>query len=203
MAAPRHPTEETVKIYTRTGDLGETGLFGGQRVSKASARVGSYGDVDELSAAIGLARVAAGPGEVDDELADVQRLLFAIGAELSAQPGKELGIPLVDAEAAIHLESLMDRCETELAPLRAFVLAGGTELAARLHLARCVCRRAERAVVALAADPDEHVRSEVVVYLNRLSDALFVLARLANARAGVADVPWEGRKSASGAKPSD
>ena len=185
-----------MKIYTRTGDRGDTGLFGGARVSKGSARVAAYGDVDELSAAIGLARVAVGAGDIDDALAGAQRGLFAVGAELSAQPGKDVGVPLVGPEAVAHLESLMDRAEPELPPLRSFILAGGTEAAARLHLARCICRRAERAVVRLADDPDEDVRNEVVVYLNRLSDTLFVLARLANARAGPADVPWEGRKSA-------
>ncbi|MCC7538717.1 MAG: cob(I)yrinic acid a,c-diamide adenosyltransferase [Deltaproteobacteria bacterium] len=185
-----------MKIYTRTGDRGDTGLFGGARVSKGSARVAAYGDVDELSAAIGLARVAVGAGDIDDALAGAQRELFAVGAELSAQPGKDVGVPLVGPEAVAHLESLMDRAEPELPPLRSFILAGGTEAAARLHLARCICRRAERAVVRLADDPDEDVRNEVVVYLNRLSDTLFVLARLANARAGAADVPWEGRKSA-------
>lgn len=183
-----------MKIYTKTGDEGETGLFGGTRVSKASARVGAYGDVDELNSALGLARLHPIDADRDALLARIQCELFDVGAELAARPGKEIGIPRVsDAEIEV-LERAIDRAEEELAPLANFILPGGSPGAAHLHLARTVCRRAERAVVALGES--EEVRGELVRYLNRLSDLLFVLARLANHRAGVADVPWEGRRRA-------
>lgn len=183
-----------MKIYTKTGDDGTTGLFGGARVSKASDRVEAYGTVDELNSAIGVARATGADADVDDLLARIQSELFDLGAELSRVPGREKGAsaPLVtDAEIAV-LERAIDRHEEELEPLVTFVLPGGSLLAAHLHVARTTCRRAERRVVALAAtDP---IRAEIVRYLNRLSDLLFVLSRVANHRARVADVPWIGRE---------
>ena len=182
-----------MKIYTKTGDDGDTGLFGGERVSKASARVEAYGTVDELNAALGVAR-AASPGDaIDAVLASAQRDLFTLGAELATVPGKEatLGITLLGADDVAALEHAIDASEAVLPPLKTFVLPAGTPAAAALHLARTVCRRAERAVVGL---PDEaRARAELVVYLNRLSDLLFSLARQANHRAGVADVAWSAR----------
>jgi cob(I)alamin adenosyltransferase len=181
-----------VKIYTKTGDDGTTGLFGGARVPKASARVEAYGTVDELNAVIGVARATVLDRATDGVLAHVQVDLFTLGAELACRPGREanLGMTLLGAEDATRLEHAIDDAEKELPPLRSFVLPGGSVQAASLHLARTVCRRAERAVLAI---DDAKARSEIVIYLNRLSDLLFVLARRANAQAGVADVPWAPR----------
>lgn len=185
-----------MKIYTKTGDAGETGLFGGTRVSKASARVAAYGDVDELNSVLGVARLHPIDEARDALLQQIQSELFDVGAELAARPGKDVGIPLVDDGDIERLERAIDAAEEELAPLESFILPGGSPGAAHLHLARTVCRRAERSVVGLAAG--EAVRPEIVRYLNRLSDLLFVLARLANTRAGVADVPWRGRARGAG-----
>jgi len=182
-----------VKLYTKTGDAGETGLFGGARVSKASARVGSYGAVDELNAAVGVARAHGLPAGIDEVLTRVQVDLFTLGAELATVPGKErnIGIALLDDADVARLEGAIDASEAALEPLKTFVLPGGSIAAAHLHVARTVCRRAEREVVALTAT--EPVREVVTVYLNRLSDLLFSLARQANQLAGVADVPWTPR----------
>ena len=181
-----------MKIYTRTGDDGTTGLFGGARVKKASARVDAYGTVDELNACIGIARAAKLDRKSDDVLGQVQVDLFTLGAELACVPGKEgkLGMPLLEPTDSARLESAIDDAESHLAPLTTFVLPAGSTGAAALHLARTVCRRAERAVLSLDDGP---ARPEVVIYLNRLSDLLFVLARMANAEAKVADVPWAPR----------
>jgi cob(I)alamin adenosyltransferase len=182
----------TLKIYTKTGDRGETGLFGGQRVPKDDARVEAYGDVDELNSVLGLA-VTRLDGEIADSLRAIQTDLFTLGA-LLATPAPEDGgkenpwIPRLDPARVGEMEAWIDRAEGELEPLQNFVLPGGDAGAAALHLARTVCRRAERRVVSLARVAT--VDDGVVVYLNRLSDLLFTLARLANRRAGVADVPW-------------
>lgn len=181
-----------MKIYTKTGDAGETGLFGGARVSKASARVESYGDIDELNSVLGLALVEPFDAEVCALLSEVQSRLFDLGAELASAPDSKvaLGIALIgDAEVGA-LERAIDRADAELPPLKSFVLPGGSRAAALLHVARTVCRRAERRLVALASEAT--VRPEALRYLNRLSDALFVFARLANQRAGIADIPWAG-----------
>jgi cob(I)alamin adenosyltransferase len=176
-----------MKIYTKTGDDGQTGLWGGLRVPKDSARVQAYGTVDECNAAVGVARAIAGAGELDDLLAHIQDQLFVVGADL-ATPGQAANIPRVGPEMIIFIEETIDRLEAELVPLKQFILPGGTPAAAHLHLARTICRRAERWVVALAhAEP---IGPQIAIYLNRLSDGLFVLARAANARAGVPDVPW-------------
>lgn len=179
-----------MKIYTRTGDDGTTGLFGGKRVAKASRRVDAYGTVDEANAAIGLARAEGIPAAVEAVLLRVQSDLFVIGAELACVPGKEptLKMLLITSADAGRLEAEIDEAEAGLPPLTAFVLPGGGRAAASLHVARTVARRAERCV--LAAAEDAPVRSEVVIYLNRLSDLLFVLARRVNHDAGIADIPW-------------
>jgi cob(I)alamin adenosyltransferase len=181
-----------MKIYTKTGDDGTTGLFGGARVAKASGRVEAYGTVDETNAVIGIARATKLDAMTDGVLERVQVDLFTLGAELACVPGKEekLGMKLLEAADAERLERAIDDAEKELPPLKSFVLPGGSAQAASLHLARTVCRRAERAVLAL---DDAKPRNEIVIYLNRLSDLLFVLARRANAEAGVADVPWTPR----------
>ncbi|MGF1468024.1 MAG: cob(I)yrinic acid a,c-diamide adenosyltransferase [Sandaracinaceae bacterium] len=185
-----------MKIYTKTGDAGQTGLFGGTRVSKASARVRAYGDVDELNTVLGVALCHP----IDDErtalLTAIQSELFAVGAELATRSGKEVGIPLVGDPQVAVLERGIDAAEAELAPLTSFVLPGGAPGAAFLHQARTVCRRAERSLVTLAEE--EPLRPELLRYINRLSDLLFVLARLANQRAGRPDVPWKGRSDREG-----
>ena len=185
-----------MKIYTKTGDAGETGLFGGTRLSKASDRVATYGDVDELNSVLGLARLHPIDDDRDALLARIQSELFDLGAELASRPGKDAGVAKVDDTQIEALERAIDAAEDELAPLSTFILPGGSPGAAHLHHARTVCRRAERSVVHLASH--EEVRAEVLRYLNRLSDLLFVLARLANHRAGVGDVPWVGRGRSRG-----
>lgn len=176
-----------MKIYTKTGDQGETGLFGGGRVSKDSLRVNAYGEVDELNAVLGVARAIGLDTRLDALLARIQAELFVVGADL-ATPGEAKYIPRMNAERVALLEQEIDQFEQELEPLKQFILPGGALVAAQLHLARTVCRRAERGVVTLAAH--EAVNPHVLVYLNRLSDWLFTLARVANARTGVPDVPW-------------
>jgi cob(I)alamin adenosyltransferase len=186
----------TLKIYTKTGDRGETGLFGGQRVPKDDARVEAYGDVDELNSVLGIVVAqlhAAGEGALAAALGAVQSDLFTVGANL-ATPAPEDGgrpssfIPGLREGRVEELEAWIDAAEGELEPLQSFVLPGGTAAASYLHLARTVCRRAERRVVSLSRQA--HVGPEWITYLNRLSDLLFTLARLANRRAGVDDVPW-------------
>jgi cob(I)alamin adenosyltransferase len=181
-----------VKLYTKTGDGGTTGLFGGGRVPKASARVEAYGTVDEANAAIGVARATPLDGGIDVVLARVQEDLFTIGAELACVPGKEgkLGMSLIAAEDIARLEGAIDVADAACEPLKSFVLPGGSPQAAALHVARTVARRAERAVLAMTDAP---ARADVVVYLNRLSDLLFALARHSNVVAGVPDVPWKPR----------
>jgi cob(I)alamin adenosyltransferase len=181
-----------MKIYTRTGDAGDTGLFGGGRTPKNDPRVEAYGDVDELNAALGLARATELMPRVDEVLVPIQRDLFAIGA-LLATPDRDrmkqhLEKARIDDERIAELERAIDDGDDELQPLKAFIVPGGTPKAAALHLARTVCRRAERRVVALRHTVE--VPDVVVVYLNRLSDLLFTLARVANRRAGAGEVTW-------------
>lgn len=181
-----------MKIYTKTGDAGDTGLFGGARVSKDDVRVEAYGDVDELNSVLGVVRAEGSLGAPFDELlAAIQSRLFDVGAELANGKGKDLGIPLVTEDDVVAIERAIDRAEEELEPLRTFVMPGGARLASALHVARTVCRRAERRIVTLGRTHE--VRGEVLRYVNRLSDLFFTLARLANRRAGVEDVPWIGR----------
>lgn len=180
------------KIYTRTGDAGQTALFGGGRTSKADPRVAAYGDVDELNAALG-AVLACEPVEFEpDLLQGIQRDLFAMGGRLASpnpeKVGKALEKAQVTPERVAALEAAIDRVQAELIPLSAFVLPGGTMKAALFHVARTVCRRAERGVVALAEHQD--VPPIILAYLNRLSDLLFTLARLANHKAGAAERTW-------------
>jgi cob(I)alamin adenosyltransferase len=183
----------TTKIYTRTGDAGETGLFGGGRVGKDHPRVEAYGEVDELNAALGLARSIEPLPRIDEVLAPVQRDLFGLGALLATPDLEKMQQQLrkarIDDERIAQLERAIDDGESELEPLRAFILPGGTPKSAALHVARTVCRRAERRVIALAGH-GVAVPPIVVRYLNRLSDLLFVLARVANRRAGAAEVTW-------------
>jgi cob(I)alamin adenosyltransferase len=182
----------TLRIYTRTGDTGQTALFGGGKVAKDHPRVAAYGDVDELNSTIGVARATAPVEFADALLETIQRDLFSIGGHLATPDPDKVRAALARAELhadrVAEFERAIDTADEELAPLKAFILPGGTPKAAALHVARTVCRRAERSVVALAATAE--VPAEFLVYLNRLSDLLFTLARLANHRAGVGDVTW-------------
>ncbi len=181
-----------MKIYTRTGDQGSTGLFGGPRVFKDAARIEAYGTVDELNAALGVARNAGVGDLVDGHLEQVQHELFAMGAEL-ATPDPEKHQTRVLGDFHIErLEHWIDLHEEGLEPLRNFILPAGNQAACALHLARGICRRAERRVVTLCNLPDELVSDSLAVYLNRLSDLLFVLSRVANSQANDAEVNWVG-----------
>ncbi|MBA3342988.1 MAG: cob(I)yrinic acid a,c-diamide adenosyltransferase [Gemmatimonadaceae bacterium] len=181
-----------MKIYTKTGDEGQTGLFGGGRVSKDDPRVEAYGDVDELNAVLGLARSVELMPRIDEVLVPVQRDLFSIGALLATPHLEKMHQHLVkariDDDRIAELERSIDACDRELEPLRAFIVPGGTPKSAALHVARTVCRRAERRVIHLQRDHE--IPQLVVVYLNRLSDLLFSLARIANTRAGAGEVTW-------------
>jgi cob(I)alamin adenosyltransferase len=184
-----------VKIYTRRGDRGETDLFGGPRVAKDHLRVEAYGAVDELSAALGVALADTADEDIRDLVRSIQEALFDLGAYLSspdAEQREKRGVrqPL-DAEVEA-LEAHIDAFEAELEPLRNFVLPGGARAAAAFHLARTVCRRAERRAVSL--DREVPLDAPALRYLNRLSDLLFVLARVENRRAGLGDQVWAGRK---------
>jgi cob(I)alamin adenosyltransferase len=184
-----------MKIYTKTGDDGETGLFGGERVKKSDARVDAYGSVDETNSLLGVARAAGLTPELDTILERIQAQLFVLGAELATPPAHRdrLGLPLIGLGDAGQLEVDIDHLESDLSPLKTFVLPAGSGGASALHHARTVCRRAERAVVAI--QDQASVRNDLVVYLNRLSDLLFVMARHANKSAGIEDVAWAPRSA--------
>ncbi len=178
-----------MKIYTRTGDDGTTGLLGARRVPKDDARVEAYGSVDELNATLGAALAHDESGLLRDELTALQTALFQLGAELAATDDNVLQkLSRVADDDIAALERTIDRLDADLAPLTRFILPGGTKLAAELHRARTVCRRAERRVVTLAHH--DAVEPRLVRYLNRLADLLFVMARWANARAGVSESTW-------------
>jgi cob(I)alamin adenosyltransferase len=181
-----------MRIYTRTGDEGHTAHFGGGRVGKDHPRVEAYGDVDELNAALGMVRAVEMMPRIDEVLVPVQRDLFAIGALLATPDHEKMREQLakarIDDQRIEELERAIDAAEAELEPLRSFIIPGGTPKAAALHVARTVCRRAERRVVSLAAETE--LPTLVIVYLNRLSDLLFMLARVANRRAGAGEVTW-------------
>lgn len=179
-----------MKIYTRTGDGGDTALFDGTRVRKSDSRVSAYGDVDELNAWLGLVRAAGLDADVSRMIERIQLDLFALGARLADPAGRiaeRVTKAAIAPEDISRLESWIDALDAELPPLRRFVLPGGTAAAASLHVARTTCRRAERAVVALEGAPLE---PELLTYVNRLSDLLFVMARAINHRAGVAELEW-------------
>lgn len=180
-----------MKIYTRRGDKGETGLLGAARVRKSALRVEAYGEVDEVNASLGFTCAALADRELAGLLADVQRDLFAVGAQLAdvrkqkARATEKAGL---SEEKVAGLERAIDRMQVQLPPLKTFILQGGCEAGARLHLARTVCRRAERRIAALAEQ--EEVSPTVLAYMNRLSDLLFVMARLVNHRAGTPEIAW-------------
>jgi cob(I)alamin adenosyltransferase len=181
-----------MKIYTRTGDQGDTGLFGGGRVPKSDLRVTAYGEVDELNSVLGVVRATPPLEWYDDVLESIQRDLFAMGGQLASPDptavAKALRKAELPASRVLDFEGIIDAADRELQPLRAFILPAGSAKAASLHLARTVCRRAERSVVALAQETQ--VPGVFLAYLNRLSDLLFTLARLANHQQGVPDAAW-------------
>lgn len=181
-----------VKIYTKTGDTGETSLYGGKRVPKFDLRLEAYGTVDEANAALGLSFTQLGAEMYWAELEAIQNDLFTIGSELATPHGETIGgLALITEERVTELEHAIDAMEAELPQLSNFILPSGSSLGAHLHLARTVVRRAERALARLAAQ--ENIRPEVVKYLNRLSDYLFVLARHANMKAGGKEIRWQPR----------
>ncbi|HEX6694718.1 MAG TPA: cob(I)yrinic acid a,c-diamide adenosyltransferase [Longimicrobiales bacterium] len=180
------------RIYTRTGDKGTTGLFGGGRVPKSDPRVAAYGEVDELNAWLGWVLKAEPDAWLHERIEQIQSDLFAIGAHLATPPARENRrqphLPPLPVDRIEAMESWMDDASADLAPLRSFILPGGTDVAAALHVGRTVCRRAERSVVAL--HETDFVDAAVIMYLNRLSDLLFICARRANRLAGVEDTAW-------------
>lgn len=185
--------QRQVKVYTRTGDSGESGLVGGSRISKRSALLEAVGDVDELNAAVGMCAAACAYADLQEPLSRIQSTLFEIGAELATpQESRFVNETLADSHVE-YLERSIDGQSEHLAALRNFILPGGGELSARLHLARAVCRRAERSVVGLANDGG--VRPVLLRYLNRLSDWLFVAARTANRLDGVEDTKWSSEET--------
>lgn len=182
-----------MKLYTKTGDDGSTGLFGGQRVGKDALRVEAYGTVDELDACLGLALCAPGLDSYRERLISVQSRLFEVGADLATPhtEGEDVSkryVPRLDPVSITELEQMIDEASNAVEPMKSFVLPGGCEMAARMHVARTVCRRAERLVVSLAKE--DKINPDVTVYLNRLSDLFFALARVANHEADIDDIPW-------------
>jgi len=180
-----------MKIYTRKGDKGETGLIGGTRMLKSALRVEAYGEVDELNAVLGWIRAKLTDETIREELLQIQRDLFAVGAQLADPTGhvEEKAEKAGVSEGRVReLEGIIDRYDTVLSPLRAFILPGGSEGGALLHLARTVCRRAERRMVALSQDVP--LSPVLITYINRLSDLLFTLARAVNRETGIEEIPW-------------
>jgi cob(I)alamin adenosyltransferase len=178
------------RIYTRTGDKGETGLVGGGRVPKDSVRVEAYGSVDEVNSVLGLARSLQSDTEIDSVLEELQRDLFIAGADLAGD-GKDLGVPRITKTRVLELEEIIDRFESELPALQVFILPGGGRGGATLHFARTVARRAERRIVTLSRT--ENINDQLIPYINRLSDLLFVLARATNHREKRTEIKWHGK----------
>ena len=193
MLRPSESMPKITKVYTRAGDDGTTSLGGGQRIPKDSLRVAVYGTVDELNSQIGATLAAGADKTLAEDLRRIQNELFHLGSDLCVleEDKERMPVPRVEQRHVDALEELMDRLLAELQPLENFVLPGGAPAAVQLHLARTVCRRAERQLVALAAE--EAVGGQTIPYLNRLSDALFVMARFENNRKGVPDVIWDSR----------
>ena len=179
-----------MKIYTKTGDAGETGLFAGPRVRKDNPRIEAYGAVDELNAVLGLARCETLPREVEVVVIRVQSELFSVGAELATPEPEKHGTALIGDDHVRALEQAIDEMESKLPALKQFILPVGSRGAATLHVARGVCRRAERRVVTLAENDSPVISPRIIRYLNRLGDYLFVAARFANQAAGVTETPW-------------
>ncbi|MCG3179224.1 MAG: Cob(I)yrinic acid a,c-diamide adenosyltransferase [Phycisphaerae bacterium] len=184
-----------MKLYTRTGDDGTTGLFGGQRVAKNAPRIEAYGTVDELNSVVGLARSACGDARMGEMLTAIQNELFVVGGDLATPGDTEARgqiVPILTAESTARLEGWIDELCEPLPPMKHFILPGGCELASRLHVARTLCRRAERVILTLGMC--EPINENIIPWVNRLGDLLFAAARRANQLAGVEDVPWQPRK---------
>ncbi len=178
-----------MKIYTKTGDKGDTSLFGGQRVPKDALRIEAYGTIDELNAVLGCALAENADSNLNEMLRQVQNQLFVLGADLATPHSTVEGtVRRIAAADSVVLEGFIDRCQTSLQPLNNFIIPGGSLTASFLHLARTVCRRAERIVVRLSRN--EQIGEEVIVFLNRLSDLLFVLSRFMNQKAGLRETQW-------------
>lgn len=171
------------KVYTKTGDLGETSLVGGRRVSKSSLRVDSYGEVDELNSVLGIVQSIVNDGEIKELIESIQNGLFIMGGDLATPDNSEIGVPRIDSEMIEKFESLIDKYVREVGDLKEFILPGGSEPSSFLHLARTICRRAERKIVAL--NQEEKINSNLIIYINRLSDLLFMLARVINKRCDI------------------
>lgn len=186
----------SIRIYTKTGDDGTTGLFGGSRVPKDNLRIEAYGTVDELNAIIGVVRTCTLSASLEEQLGTISADLFTLGADLATplDPPPAYEIPRITDDHVRELEGWIDQHDAKLQPLKTFILPGGSPAAAHLHVARTVCRRAERRVVALASHED--IGSSVLHYLNRLSDYLFTISRVANAEAGITDIPWKPKQGA-------
>lgn len=180
-----------MKIYTKRGDKGQTSLIGGSRVSKTHTRIEAYGTVDELNSIIGVIRDSAKERSLDEFLVEIQNRLFTIGSELASTPDSKMLIPKLKEEDILVLETEMDRMDEDLPALKNFILPGGDLTASHCHVGRCVCRRAERRVVALADESE--VDERIIRYLNRLSDYLFTLARYYTAKHGGVETEWRTR----------
>lgn len=181
-----------MKIYTKTGDNGITGLIGGQRVSKSSPRIAAYGDVDELNSILGIVCMETSHAPVKESLGQIQTALFTVGAQLASPKN----VPKSEMITSVHIDFLerqIDVISEQLPELRNFILPGGGRTASYLHLARTVCRRAERSIVSLASLENEIVDGWLMIYINRLSDFLFTIARLANQLESIEDIPWKPR----------
>jgi cob(I)alamin adenosyltransferase len=190
LLSPQFQAHQHVKIYTKTGDKGDTSLFGGQRVPKDAMRIEAYGTVDELNSILGLVRADNVNADIDAVLAQIQNALFKLGADLATPRSvASKHIKRMTLKDALPLEKIIDTFEGHLKPLKFFILPGGSRIAARLHFARTVCRRAERVVVRLSRNED--IGDAIVVFLNRLSDLLFILARYANHVANVSETTWK------------
>ncbi len=193
-----------MKIYTKTGDKGTTGLFGGERVTKFHPRIEAYGSVDEINSFLGLALANVNDQPLDDLdrewtnllITNVQNCLFVVGAELATPKGSKPSIPQIAEHDIVRLEAAIDRMEVDLPSLKNFILPGGTTAASSLHVARTVCRRAERATIKLGESAE--IDPLIGIYLNRLSDLLFVLARWVNQKGGRADIEWHANPEDSG-----
>jgi cob(I)alamin adenosyltransferase len=181
-----------MKIYTKTGDQGKTSLLGGSRVAKYHLRIEAYGTVDELNAAVGMLRSLEIPEATIETLIEIQNKLFTIGAQLASEPGeRKIKIPKLQQEDTVYLEKKIDEMDDHLPEMRNFVLPGGHPAVAQAHVARCICRRAERIVLHLKDESD--VPAEIPIYLNRLSDFFFVLSRKLTQDLGATEIPWKTR----------
>ena len=178
-----------MKIYTKTGDQGETSLFGGGRVSKSANRIEAYGTVDELNSILGLARSSMLTNKIDGMLHQIQQDLFVLGADLATPENTNVTIKRIELDHYIQLENWIDELEQDVEPLRFFILPGGSPGASTLHVARTVCRRAERRVI--TAKENDPISNDCLIYLNRLSDLLFVMSRYENAKSGISESKWK------------